>query len=54
MIVETNKIICGDNVATMADMPKECVDLVVTSPPYDSLREYNGFSWDFEKSFDKI
>lgn len=25
------------------------VDLTVCSPPYDSLRTYNGFSWDFEK-----
>ena len=24
------------------------VDLTVTSPPYDNLRTYNGFSWDFE------
>lgn len=26
----------------------ESVDLVVTSPPYDNLRTYNGFSFDFE------
>ena len=25
-----------------------CIDLTVTSPPYDNLRTYNGFSWDFE------
>lgn len=25
-----------------------CIDLTVTSPPYDNLRIYNGFSWDFE------
>lgn len=24
------------------------VDLMVTSPPYDNLREYNGYEWDFE------
>lgn len=24
------------------------IDLTVTSPPYDNLRTYNGFSWDFE------
>lgn len=27
----------------------ESIDLVVTSPPYDNLRTYNGFSFDFEK-----
>lgn len=26
----------------------ESIDLVVTSPPYDNLRTYNGFSFDFE------
>lgn len=26
----------------------ESVDLVVTSPPYDGLRNYNGYSFDFE------
>lgn len=32
----------------MASMPEKCVDLVVTSPPYDNLRNYNGFSFEFE------
>lgn len=26
----------------------ECIDLTVTSPPYDDLRKYNGYTWDFE------
>ena len=29
-------------------MPNEFVDLVVTSPPYDNLRTYNGYEFDFE------
>jgi len=33
----------------MDSMPKECVDLVVTSPPYDNLRDYKGYSFDFER-----
>lgn len=33
---------------TMAKMPDCFVDLVVTSPPYDNLRKYNGYSFDFE------
>ena len=24
------------------------IDLTVTSPPYDNLRTYNGYSFDFE------
>ena len=43
-----NQIICGDNVAVMRQMPDRCIDLTVTSPPYDNLRTYNGFSFDFE------
>ena len=31
----------------MAGWPDACIDLVVTSPPYDDLRTYGGHSWDF-------
>jgi len=47
-ILPINQIICGDNVATMQTFPDDCIDLVVTSPPYDNLRTYGGHSWDFE------
>ncbi|MEI6261740.1 MAG: site-specific DNA-methyltransferase [Deltaproteobacteria bacterium] len=30
-----NKIICGDCLTVMKQMPYECLDLVVTSPPYN-------------------
>jgi modification methylase len=30
-----NQIICGDCVEVMRQMPDECLDLVVTSPPYN-------------------
>jgi len=33
---------------TMDRMPREFVDLVVTSPPYDNLRDYKGYNFDFE------
>jgi site-specific DNA-methyltransferase (adenine-specific) len=29
-------------------MSNETIDLVVTSPPYDDLRDYNGYFFDFE------
>jgi site-specific DNA-methyltransferase (adenine-specific) len=32
----------------MAKLPAECIDLVVTSPPYDNLRIYNGYEFVFE------
>jgi len=33
---------------TMARMPDGFIDLTVTSPPYDNLRDYNGYSFPFE------
>jgi len=33
---------------TMARMPDGFVDLTVTSPPYDNLREYNGYEFDWK------
>ena len=47
-MIETNKIYCENCLDTMARMPDGFVDLVVTSPPYDNLRKYNGYSFDFE------
>ena len=35
-----DSVICGDNVEVMATWPNACIDLVVTSPPYDDLRSY--------------
>jgi DNA modification methylase len=37
-----------DCVQTMERMDSEILDLVLTSPPYDNLRTYNGYSFDFE------
>ena len=38
---------CGNCVDLMRDLPNECIDLTVTSPPYDNLRKYNGFDFDY-------
>lgn len=43
-----NKVIQGDCLEVMKEMPDKCVDLIVTSPPYDNLREYKGYFFDFE------
>ncbi|WP_149093412.1 DNA-methyltransferase [Paenibacillus terrae] len=32
----------------MSQMDTDTIDLTVTSPPYDNLRSYNGYSFDFE------
>ena len=47
-MLEINKIYNMDCVAGMNLLDDECIDLTVTSPPYDNLRTYNGFKWDFE------
>lgn len=46
-MLELNKIHCGDNCDLLGQLPRECIDLVVTSPPYDDLRTYGGHAWDF-------
>ena len=46
--MEINKIYNESNLETMAKMPDNFIDLTVTSPPYDDLRNYNGYSFDFE------
>jgi site-specific DNA-methyltransferase (adenine-specific) len=33
---------------TMKRMEDDSIDLVVTSPPYDNLRDYTGYSFEFE------
>lgn len=38
----------GDCLDHMRGLESESIDLTVTSPPYDDLRTYNGFSFDFE------
>jgi site-specific DNA-methyltransferase (adenine-specific) len=40
----TNKIINIDCVEGMKKLPNESIDLVVTSPPYDHIRDYHGFN----------
>ena len=47
-MIEINKNYNENNLETMAKMPDCFVDLTVTSPPYDGLRTYNGYSFPFE------
>lgn len=43
-----NKVIQGDCFEVMKHLPDKCVELTVTSPPYDNLRDYTGYCFDFE------
>lgn len=45
-----NKIINGDSLEVLQGMPNDIIDLIVTSPPYDDLRDYNKeIIWNFDK-----
>jgi DNA modification methylase len=39
----------GDCVNVMQSLDENSVDLVLTSPPYDNLRDYKGFAFPFEE-----
>lgn len=41
-------IMLGDCLNIMRQMDDGCIDLTVTSPPYDNLRKYNGYCFDFK------
>jgi len=45
-----NKIHNEDCLDTMAKIPDDFIDLTITSPPYDNLRTYDGYSFDFERT----
>lgn len=46
--MKTNQIYHGDSAEVLKTFEPDCIDLTVTSPPYDNLRTYNGFTFDFE------
>ena len=58
-MLETNKIIQGNCVEVMANLPESCVDLIVTSPPYNVGIDYDSYNdrqsmedyWQFTKNW---
>ncbi len=49
-----NQVIYGNCVDIMKQLPDECIDITVTSPPYDNLRRYDGFSFNFKKVAEEL
>jgi len=45
---DNGQLFCFDNVKYLNTVNDNTFDLTVTSPPYDNLRDYKGYSWDFE------
>jgi DNA modification methylase len=43
-----NQVIQGDCLEVMKELPENSIDMVLTSPPYDNLRTYKGYTFDFE------
>ncbi len=53
-ILELNKIYCGDCLDVMKNIDDNSVDLTVTSPPYDKLRTYKGYVFNFEETANEL
>ena len=49
-MLNINKVYNIDCIDGMKQIDDQSVDLVVTSPPYDNLRSYEGFIFDYEKT----
>lgn len=44
-----NRVVCGDNKVVLAEMAENSIDLTVTSPPYDNIRDYKGYAVDMSE-----
>jgi len=47
--MEQNKIICGDSLEILKTFDSDIFDMTIFSPPYDNLRDYNGYDMDLHK-----
>lgn len=53
MELPINRIICGDALKELVKLPSESVDMIMTSPPYWSLRDYSKATetvWDADEN----
>jgi len=48
-MIETSTIYHENCIETLRRMPDEFLDMTLTSPPYDDLREYNGYHFPVEE-----
>lgn len=48
-MTDTLTLHLGDSAKVLENISNNSIDLIVTSPPYDNLRKYKGYSFDFEK-----
>ena len=43
-----NQIVCGNHLEILPRFPDDTFDMFLTSPPYDNLRSYEGYDFQFE------
>ncbi len=48
-MIELNKIYNENCLSTLARLPDRVIDMTITSPPYDDLRDYNGYHFPVEE-----
>jgi DNA modification methylase len=54
-LIELNKFYCADSVEFMQEcIPDNFVDLTVTSPPYDNLRTYKGYEFNYQSMIKEL
>lgn len=46
--IKLNRFYVGDCLKLMCRIPDGAIDMVITSPPYDNLRDYKGYDFDFK------
>ena len=49
-----NKVLIGDCASILQNINEESVDLTVTSPPYDSVRDYTGYVFNYQQVIDQL
>ncbi len=53
-MINIDNIYCTDCIEGMKNIDNNTIDLILTSPPYDNLRNYQGFNFDFENTATEI
>jgi len=52
--MEYNQILHGKCEEVLKNFPNNSIDLTVTSPPYDNLRKYKGYTFKFEETANEL
>lgn len=54
-MVDLDNVYCAESVEFMRkNIPNNFVDLTITSPPYDNLRKYNGYEFNYELMLEEL